>query len=107
MTFITKMQLFHSLLCPTGHAGYMKRGGKPTPKETANIRKMLGKKTPFLVFASAGQGSDITNLNKTQAHDLTAYIKNGGLVNLRAFLNYNRRILDKKKVFREAVFQTF
>ncbi|WDN89127.1 hypothetical protein BuS5_02095 [Desulfosarcina sp. BuS5] len=22
MTFITKMQLFHSLLCPTGHAGY-------------------------------------------------------------------------------------
>ena len=22
MTFIIKMQLFHSLLCPTGHAGY-------------------------------------------------------------------------------------
>ncbi len=86
---------------------YMKRGGKPTPDEIENIRKTLGKKTPFLVFSSAGQGSDITNLNKNQAHDLTAYIKNGGLANLRAFLNYNRRILDKKKLFCKPFFKPF
>jgi cobaltochelatase CobN len=77
----------------------LRLGDSPTEAQLTILRGLLEKKCRVVVFSSESRQSELTNLSEKEADTLIAYLNNGGRQNLAAFYNYNRRVLDKKRLF--------